>query len=114
VSDQPGDHVVGSMRVAIVTGAASGLGRATVARLRSTDWIVVGLDVNLDPADESLVQADVTDEAAIVETVSGAVEKYGRLDAVVGCAGVFSESFAPVPRLPVRDRTRTHNIKLSG
>jgi NAD(P)-dependent dehydrogenase (short-subunit alcohol dehydrogenase family) len=78
--------------VAFVTGAAGGIGRAVVARLRARGLRVVASDLHLaalpcgDPGlfAESL---DVADEAAVAAAVSNALRHFGRLDHVVHLAG---------------------------
>lgn len=87
-----------SERVAIVTGAASGIGRATVERLAAHDVSVVAVDRAADElawTDGSefagrirAVAGDVTSPAVNLEAVAVAVEAFGRLDAAVFNAGV--------------------------
>lgn len=76
-------------RVALVTGAARGIGRAIAARLASDGWLVVEAD--RDPAAPGLaariVQADVAEEAAVMALVQGIAAQEGRLDALVCNAG---------------------------
>ncbi len=87
-----GARTPSSRPVAFVTGAAGGLGRATVALLRSRGLAVFATDVALatipcgEPgfAAESL---DVTDEASIGARVAQALAEFGRLDHVVHLAG---------------------------
>src|SRR5260221_14231991 len=84
-------------KVALVTGASSGIGLACVARFVREGARVVGLDVT-EPHDDldipaganeaSFVQADVRDETAIANAVAAAVAEHGRLDTVVTAAGV--------------------------
>jgi NAD(P)-dependent dehydrogenase (short-subunit alcohol dehydrogenase family) len=82
-------------RVALVTGAARGIGAAIVARLRRDGWDVVGVD--RDPADGPRhVIADVSDEAAVAALVGGIRAREGRLDALVSNAGFMI-------RKPLRD-----------
>jgi len=81
--------------VALVTGAASGIGKACVAALLSRGAAVIGLDIN--PAIESLhqradflgIHCDVTREAAIQSALETGVRAFGGLDMLVLNAGVF-------------------------
>lgn len=77
--------------VALVTGAAGGLGRATVARFRERGLRVVATDLALADipcgAPMTVASLDVTDEAAVVATVARVLETHGRLDHVVHLAG---------------------------
>ena len=59
-------------KVALVTGAASGIGAATVQRLTEEGAAVVGVDVA--PTD-GVVALDVTDEAAVASCVASVVER---------------------------------------
>lgn len=78
--------------VALVTGAASGIGQACVDALLARGASVVGIDLapsaRVDPAYLG-VQADVTDLAALEAAVGSGVERFGGIDMVVPCAGVF-------------------------
>lgn len=81
--------------VALVTGAASGIGKACVAALLSRGAAVIGLDIN--PAIENLhqradflgIHCDVTREAAIQGALETGVRAFGGLDMLVLNAGVF-------------------------
>jgi SDR family mycofactocin-dependent oxidoreductase len=82
------------MRVALVTGAAGGIGCATVARLVHDGYAVVALDVRPDVealAAERVttVVADVRNQDAQLEAVTTARETYGRLDVAVAAAAVI-------------------------
>jgi NAD(P)-dependent dehydrogenase (short-subunit alcohol dehydrogenase family) len=78
--------------VAFVTGAAGGLGRAVVARLRERGMRVFATDVALaalpctDP-DFAATSLDVTSESAVNGAVAECVRQFGRLDHVVHLAG---------------------------
>lgn len=84
--------------VALVTGAASGIGRACVDALLARGAAVVGLDVNpaisslLDRPDFRGVVCDVTREEDIRRAVAAGVEAFGGLDVLVLNAGIFPES----------------------
>ena len=84
--------------VALVTGAASGIGLATARALLAEGAAVVGLDVDaaVDEVDDGPGYVGVRGDAADVGTVAGAVEAtvraFGGLDALVINAGVFPPS----------------------
>ena len=82
-------------KVAIVTGAAGGIGRATVERLRNDGATVVGLDINPDVVTnltgERLtgIVCDITDDAAMKKIIDDTAAKHGSLDLIVANAGIF-------------------------
>ncbi len=72
----------------IVTGGASGLGRAVVAHLADHATTPVVFDrAPVEPPYQG-VQVDVTDEPAVSQAVADVIGRTGRLDAVVACAGL--------------------------
>ena len=84
-------------KVALVTGAASGIGLACVARFVAEGARVVGVDLatptselDLPPgaAAVSFAKLDVRDEAATADAVNGAVAEHGRVDVIVTAAGI--------------------------
>lgn len=85
-------------RVAIVTGAASGIGHATSVRLRRDGWSVLGVDANPAVLEPSLagpgpghyegIVGDVRDRSHAYLVAAHARERLGRLDALVAAAGV--------------------------
>lgn len=93
--------------VAIVTGAASGIGRGCVDKLLARGAAVVGFDVNesvintFDTPAYLGVQVDVTSTDAIDAGLDAAVAAFGGVDMVVAAAGMFPNS-TPVAEL---DRT---------
>ncbi len=82
-------------RVALVTGAASGIGLASCRALAADGATVVGLDI--DPAVEATLGSggmtglvcDVTDRAAVQAAVEATVRRYGGLDIAICNAGIF-------------------------
>ncbi|WP_345992196.1 bifunctional aldolase/short-chain dehydrogenase [Sulfurimonas sp. HSL-1716] len=87
-----------SGKIAIVTGAASGIGAACAKMLQSKGAAVVALDINPDVAktfnskDAVGIVCDLTNEADIQNAVSSTVAKFGGLDIVVSNAGIFTPS----------------------
>jgi len=85
-----------SGEIALVTGANSGIGNATVKKLLSMGAAVVGLDINAEiesnfPNNSAFVgiQCDVSDELAIIDSIKKTVAQFGGLDIVVLNAGLF-------------------------
>jgi rhamnose utilization protein RhaD (predicted bifunctional aldolase and dehydrogenase)/NAD(P)-dependent dehydrogenase (short-subunit alcohol dehydrogenase family) len=81
--------------VALVTGAASGIGKACVESLLQRGAAVIGLDIN--PAIEELYKSpnfcglvcDVTDETAIKEAIETGINAFGGIDILILNAGIF-------------------------
>ena len=99
-------------RVAVVTGAGRGIGRATAVALGKAGWAVVvndlgagpaGAGADAGPAEEAAAEirgaggravastADISDPHSAREMVRSAVEEFGRLDGVVNCAGILRD-----------------------
>lgn len=93
-------------RVVMVTGAASGIGRACVEAFLAEGAVVVGVDVvDIDSAPSFHPRVcDVADEAAVGELFDAVAREQGRLDAVVNVAGV--QRAAPVESATVADWDR--------
>jgi 3-hydroxybutyrate dehydrogenase len=88
-----------SGRAALVTGAASGIGRAIAARLETGGWNVLAVDLGPDAEGPGVpFAADLATRAANESAVSAAVERFGRLDAVIPCAGF--QHVSPVETFP--------------
>lgn len=84
-----------SDRAALVTGAARGIGAAIADRLEADGWLV--LRVDLDPRPGGLA-ADLTTRAGNRAAVDAALDRFGRLDAIVANAGF--QHVAPVEVFP--------------
>lgn len=91
-----------SGRVLLLTGAAGGIGAAVARLFRRAGARVVladraaplALAQALDPTGESVLAAacDVTDSAAVDALVAAAVARFGRIDIVVPCAGIYPDA----------------------
>jgi NAD(P)-dependent dehydrogenase (short-subunit alcohol dehydrogenase family) len=71
-------------RVVLVTGAASGIGKATAERLAGVGWTVARTDLR---AGDGVRACDVTSLESVEETVAACVGEHGSLDALVNAAG---------------------------
>jgi 3-hydroxybutyrate dehydrogenase len=87
-------------KAALVTGAASGIGRAVAARLTDGGMKVLAVDLRPDPDGPGLPhEADLTSADANEQAVATALERFGRLDVVVANAGI--QHVAAVQEFPL-------------
>ena len=113
-------------RIALVTGAAGGIGAATAARLASEGCCVLLADFNgeaLEHARQSLVQkfgkdviraavCDVTDEAQVQAAFDAAAREFGGLDMLVANAGIASA--APIEETTVELWRKNYDVLAQG
>ena len=111
-------------QVAIVTGAASGIGAATARRLAAEGAAVVAADRNLDGAQATAatiqatggtalaVQVDVTQRAQVEAMLAAALDAYGHVDVLAAIAGIAADE----PFLEITDASwqRILDVNLTG
>jgi len=113
-------------RVALVTGAGSGLGRAIAEGLARAGARVALVDLDLDAAEEThariakavaphrslAIRADVTDEAEVAAAFRKAVEAFGGLDICVAAAGIAPAH--PLVDFPAAAWRKAVEVNLTG
>jgi NAD(P)-dependent dehydrogenase (short-subunit alcohol dehydrogenase family) len=107
-------------RVAIVTGGAQGIGRAIAQRLHEEGATVVVADLQGHEAaaaelDGLGVRVDVSQEVDVKALAEAVLEKYGRIDALVNNAGVYS-SLVPKPfeQIEVDEWRKVYDVNVLG
>jgi 3-hydroxybutyrate dehydrogenase len=111
-------------KVAIVTGAASGIGKEIALRFAAEGGVPVIADLNLDAAEATAreikakgaeafaVAMNVVDEAAVEKGVADTMAKYGRIDVLVSNAGI--QIVRPIVDFPFADWKRLLAVHLDG
>ncbi|MCA1683411.1 MAG: glucose 1-dehydrogenase [Actinobacteria bacterium] len=106
-------------KVALVTGGASGIGRATVLRLATAGMRVVATDIDAAGANvvaaiegAMFVEHDVRDEAAWERAVEATLQAHGRLDVLVNNAGI--SRVAAVTEMTLADWRSLMAVNLDG
>jgi rhamnose utilization protein RhaD (predicted bifunctional aldolase and dehydrogenase)/NAD(P)-dependent dehydrogenase (short-subunit alcohol dehydrogenase family) len=116
---QAGKPAVFAGEVALVTGAASGIGRAAVESLLARGAAVVGLDIDPQVAsaftrrDFLGLRCDVTVEAEVVAALAAAVAAFGGLDLLVLNAGIFPPA-RRIADLPLAEWDRVMRVNLDA
>jgi NAD(P)-dependent dehydrogenase (short-subunit alcohol dehydrogenase family) len=112
-------------KVALVTGAGSGIGKATAIRLAAGGASVVAISRTLEEVEATrdeiiarggralAVDADISDEAGMAKVIDATIATYKRLDIVVANAGV-NGVWAPIEQLKPEEWDRTMGINLRG
>jgi NAD(P)-dependent dehydrogenase (short-subunit alcohol dehydrogenase family) len=109
-------------RVAVITGAASGIGAATARRFVAEGARVIVADVQVDRGHAlagelgdaaRFVRTDVTQEGDVAAAVDAAVSQFGRLDVVFNNAGIMG-ALGPIASIPVEDYSFTMAVNVLG
>jgi NAD(P)-dependent dehydrogenase (short-subunit alcohol dehydrogenase family) len=106
-----GSGAPGGARVALVTGAASGIGATICERLSAEGWKVAGLDLRESKAALSLI-ADVSDRGAVRDAANRAAHELGTVSLLVTAAGHYE--MTPVSEIDVQRWRRMLAVHLGG
>jgi NAD(P)-dependent dehydrogenase (short-subunit alcohol dehydrogenase family) len=102
-------------KVAIITGGSQGIGASLVAAYRRQGWNVVATARTMKPAEDPgllTVDGDITDPATADRIISGALERFGRIDTLVNNAGVYLSK--PFTDYTAADFAVVTGVNLSG
>ena len=111
-----------SGKVALVTGAARGIGKAIADGLAANGAAVIYTDVDIDTAKESAaksdcraIKMDVTEEGQVQQVIEQVADDEGSLDILVNNAGVNTfEHRVPIDQFPKEEWDRIINVDLNG
>lgn len=110
-------------KVALVTGAARGIGFETARQMHMRGASVAVLDLDAEQAGEAAerigaraigIGADVTDHGAMMAAVAEVVERFGGLDVAVANAGIAQRNFATVRGISGEEWERVFEVDLLG
>jgi NAD(P)-dependent dehydrogenase (short-subunit alcohol dehydrogenase family) len=99
-------------RVALITGAAGGIGAATARAAGEAGWLTAGLDLNLSATDLA-VAVDVSDREAVTTAVDRVADEFGQIDLVVTAAGYYEDGI-PVSEITADRWDRMFAVLLGG
>jgi len=107
-------------KVAVITGAGSGMGRASAEVFAREGAKILAVDVTGRQDDTAAdlgdgvvaCQCDVSDESAVVAMFKTALDTFGRVDAVLNVAGIGG--FGMLAELPLEEYDRVLNVNLKG
>lgn len=111
-------------KVALITGAASGIGQATAIKFAQEGAKVVLADVadmaetvalvNLPHTSFIAVECNIGDRTAVVNLIEIAVKTFGRIDCAVNCAGIAGKISKPIHEYPEEEWLQQIQINLVG
>jgi len=108
-------------KVALITGAAHGIGRASARELLDDGWHVGALDVSAENLERAfgkqlrrvvLIEGDIGDETTAKRAVTATIERFGQLDGVVSNAGIMIRK--PLRQLTIEEWRRVLDVNLTA
>jgi NAD(P)-dependent dehydrogenase (short-subunit alcohol dehydrogenase family) len=101
-------------KVCVVTGAAGGIGAATVEAFQREGAKVVGVDVHEDSPGDLSLQVDVTHEGQVVDMYARTKAEFGRIDVLFNNAGISPDDDASVLDTTLEAWQRVQRVNLES
>ena len=101
-------------KVAVITGAASGIGAETTRLFQQEGAKVVGVDLSDDAVSDLAIKADVTDPAAVESVYTQARERFGKIDVLFNNAGISPDDDASILDTSVESWDKVQNVNLKS
>ena len=101
-------------KVAVVTGAAGGIGAATVEAFRREGAKVVGVDLHEGSPGDVALAVDVTDEDAVAQMYAQVAEQFGRIDILFNNAGISPDDDTSVLETTLEAWQRVQDVNLKS
>lgn len=101
-------------KVAVITGAASGIGAETTRLFQQEGAKVVGVDLSDDAVSDLAIKADVTDPAAVEGVYTQAHERFGHIDVLFNNAGISPDDDASILDTSVESWDKVQNVNLKS
>lgn len=105
-------------KVAIITGASSGMGKSTAFKLHEKGYKIYGMARRTEKMDDlkekgmEVISLDLTRDDSIVEAVNTVVNKEGRIDVLINNAGYGS--YGSVEEVPIEEAKRQFEVNIFG
>jgi NAD(P)-dependent dehydrogenase (short-subunit alcohol dehydrogenase family) len=101
-------------KVCVVTGAAGGIGAATVEAFHREGARVVGVDLAENAPGDLSLQADITHEGQVVDMYAAAKDAYGRVDVLFNNAGISPDDDASILDTSLEAWQRVQRVNLES
>lgn len=105
-------------KVAIITGASSGMGKSTAFELQKKGYIVYGMARRIEKMKDlkdkgiNVIPLDLTKDETIIKSVNTVLEKEGRIDVLINNAGYGS--YGSVEEVPIEEAKRQFEVNIFG
>lgn len=108
-------------RVAIITGAAKGIGKAIAERMTKENYIVILVDIDKENGETltknlgntaKFFSCDISDEKDVSSLFDSVKQEFGRVDVIINNAGIIKDNV--IWKMPVEDFDQVVDINLKG